>query len=145
MLKSRRPLFVAALALGLGSITLPAFAVGAKCPEDNAVLNVDPQFNANTGILRCIARAQAPTACPPTHPQYVVMPVQTGQPAVPNPPFGANTDFCRPPNLLVPAPSQVAPVACPPGMNRVTDAGPGARDLCRAGSTSQVPPILIPN
>lgn len=143
MPKSHRPLFAAVLALGLACATLPAFAVGAKCPDDSAVLDVQPQFS--NSILRCIARAQAATACPPTHPQYVVMPVQTGQPAVPNPPFGANIDFCRPANLLVPAPSQVAPVACPPGMNRVTDAGPGARDLCRANSTTQVPPLLIPN
>ncbi|MBL8323433.1 MAG: hypothetical protein JNJ89_00590 [Rubrivivax sp.] len=138
-----RPLLVAVLALGLGCTALPAFAVGAKCPDDSAVLDVQPQFQNN--ILRCIARAQAPTACPPSHPQYVVMPVQTGQPAVQNPPFGANTDFCRPPNILVPAPSQVSQVMCPPGMSRVTDAGPGARDLCRATNTTQVPPILIPN
>lgn len=143
MVQSRRPLLTALVVLGLGGAALPASAVGAKCPDDSPVLDVTPQFQNN--ILRCIARAQAPTACPPTHPQYVVMPVQTGQPAVPSPPFGANTDFCRPPNLLVPAPSQVSPVMCPPGMDRVTDAGPGARDLCRAGSTSQVPPILIPN
>ncbi|MBI5716434.1 MAG: hypothetical protein HZC37_01960 [Burkholderiales bacterium] len=145
MHKSHRLLLTAVAALGLGAAALPAFAVGAKCPDGSAVLDVDPVFNSNTGILRCTARAQAPTACPPSHPQYVVMPVQTGQPAVPNPPYGANTDFCRPVNIAFPAPSQVAPVLCPPGMSRVTDAGPGARDLCRATSTSQVPPLLIPN
>lgn len=148
MSQSRRPrrhLVAAAFTLGLGIAASPAFAVGARCPNDTPVLSVEPTFNSQDGILRCIARAQAPTACPPSHPVYVVMPVQTGQPAVPNPPFGANTDFCRPPNLLIPAPSQVAQVACPPGMNRATNAGPGSRDLCRAGSTTQVPPLLIPN
>lgn len=143
MSKPLRPLFAAALAFGLGSIAPSAFAVGATCPDGSPVLNVSSQYQNE--VLRCTARAQAPTACPPSHPQYVVMPVQTGQPAVQNPPFGANTDFCRPANILVPAPSQVAAVACPPGMSRVTDAGPGARDLCRATSTSQVPPLLIPN
>ncbi|MCW5634153.1 MAG: hypothetical protein KIT17_12530 [Rubrivivax sp.] len=138
-----RRLAATAFVFGLGAVSLPAFAVGARCPTDNAALDVTTQFSNNT--LRCIARAQAPTACPPSHPVYVVMPVQVGQPAVPSPPFGANTDFCRPGNIIMPAPSQVAPVACPPGMNRVTDAGPGARDLCRANGTTQVPPVIIPN
>lgn len=140
MPKSHRPLLAAVLAFGLGGIAQPVFAVGAKCPTDSAVLDVEPQFTNN--ILRCIARAQAGSACPPTHPEKVQMPVQAGQPAVQNPPFGPNADFCRTNNLIITAPSQVAQILCPPGMQRIVRNG---ADLCRATATSQVPPVLIPN
>jgi hypothetical protein len=149
MSQSRRPhrhLAAAVFALGLGSAALPAFAVGAKCPPDTPVLRVESSYDNQTEILRCTARAQAPTTCPsPTHPVYQQMPPPQGQPAIPNPPYGPNVDFCKPPNIVISAPSQVAPVVCPPGMSRVTDAGAGSRDLCRANSTSQVPPVIIPN
>jgi hypothetical protein len=125
-----RTLCVAALA----ALSLPALAVGARCPAGSAVLEVTSQFQG--GVLRCIARGQATPACPPSHPVYRIMPEQTGQPAA---------DFCAPPNLIVPAPSQRASVQCPSGMNVVINGGNGNRDLCRAGGTTQVPPTIIPN
>lgn len=129
-----RPAARLVVALGLGALALPAFAVGAKCPVDNAAVDVTPQFQNN--VLRCIARGQATPTCPPTHPVYKIRPGE-----------GESTqiDYCAPPNLLVPAPNQRADVRCPPGMSRVTNAGPGNQDLCRSTSTNQVPPILIPN
>lgn len=119
---------------GFAALSVPAFAVGAKCPAGNAVLEVTPQFQG--GVLRCQARAQATPACPLSHPMYRIMPEQTGQ---------SPTDFCAPPNVIVPAPSQRANVQCPPGMNLVINGGAGNRDLCRSGSTTQVAPQLIAN
>lgn len=148
MRKSHRPVFRAALALALGAAALPAFAVGAKCPNDSPTLDVTSTYQ--NLVLRCTARARAVPACPPTHPQKVVMPNSS----ITAPPFGTNRDFCRPLNLVITAPSQAAQVMCPPGMNLDVNANPGpaqnpppasAADACLATSTTQVPPILIPN
>lgn len=125
-----RALAVAALA----ALSLPAWAVGAKCADGGPAADITPQYQ--NGVLRCIRRAQATPACPPTHPMYKIMPEQAGQPP---------TDFCAPANIIVPAPSQRASVMCPPGMNLVVNGGSGKRDECRATSTTQVVPILIPN
>ena len=119
---------------GFAALSLPAFAVGAKCPDGNAVTEVTPQYQ--NGVLRCIRRAQATPACPPTHPIYKIMPEQAGQ---------SPNDYCAPPNIIVPAPSQRANVMCPPGMNLVVNGGSGNRDECRATGTTQVAPLLIPN
>lgn len=140
MSKPLRPLIAFMLACGLGSIAPSAFAVGATCPDDSASRDVESQYQG--GVLRCIARARANAACPPTHPQKVAMPPGSSQDAVPNPPYGATTDFCRPLNLIITAPSQAAQIVCPPGMSRVVRSG---ADICRATATTQLPPVLIPN
>lgn len=119
---------------GFAALALPAHAVGAKCPNSGPAADITSSYQ--NGVLRCIRRAQASPACPPSHPVYRIMPEQAGQPP---------TDFCAPPNLIVPAPSQRAGVMCPPGMNLVVNGGAGNRDECRAGSTTQVAPLLIPN
>lgn len=131
--RALRTLCIAAFA----AVSLPAFAVGATCPPDSAQREVTPQFQG--GVLRCLARGLATPACPPTHAVYRIMPEQSGQPA---------QDFCAPPNLIVPAPSQRAGVMCPPGMSVVirgsTPIG-GKRDVCRSPDAMQIPPTIIPN
>ena len=119
---------------GFAALSLPAFAVGAKCPASSATADITSQYQ--NGVLRCIRRLQATPACPPTHPIYKIMPEQSGQ---------SPSDYCAPPNIIVPAPSQRANVMCPPGMNLVINGGSGNRDECRSGSTTQVAPLLIPN
>lgn len=128
------PLVRGLCATALAALALPAFAVGARCPSGSAVTEITPQFQ--NGVLRCIARSQVTPACPPSHPMYRIMPEQNGH---------SSTDFCAPPNIVVPAPSQRANVMCPPGMSLVINGGIGNRDICRSGSTTQVPPQLIPN
>lgn len=116
------------------ALSLPAFAVGAKCPASSAAADITSQYQG--GVLRCLRRLQASPACPPTHPIYKIMPEQSGQ---------LPTDYCAPPNIIVPAPSQRANVMCPSGMSLAINGGAGNRDECRSGSTTQVPPLLIPN
>ncbi|MCW5609770.1 MAG: hypothetical protein KIS83_03640 [Rubrivivax sp.] len=127
----------ALVAAALTALSLPSLAVGAICPADSTQRDVTPQFQG--GVLRCLARGLATPACPPTHAIYRIMPEQSGQPA---------QDFCAPPNIIVPAPSQRASVNCPPGMNVVIQGASGQgdkRDVCRSANTMQIPPTIIPN
>ncbi|MBW4531538.1 MAG: hypothetical protein KME02_12720 [Aphanothece saxicola GSE-SYN-MK-01-06B] len=119
---------------GFASMSLPAYALGAKCPASSSGATITPLFL--NSVLRCNRRTQATPICPPTHPIYRIMPEQTGQSA---------TDFCAPANVMVPAPSQRANVMCPSSMNLVVNGGSGNSDICRSGSTTQVAPLLIPN
>ncbi len=117
---------------GVSAVVQPAYAVGAKCPASTASATITSQFQS--GVLRCLRRTQATPICPPTHPMYRIMPEPSGQPP---------TDFCAPPNIIVPAPSQRARLICPPGMRlAINDVG---RDSCRSDNTTQVAPLLIPD
>ena len=73
----------------LAALSLPAWAVGAKCADSSPVADITPQYQ--NGVLRCIRRAQATPACPPTHPMYRIMPEQGGH---------SPTDFCAPANII---------------------------------------------
>lgn len=133
------PIGACVLALGLAAASLPAFAQSAQCPPDTPLAQYIDNWDGTR--LRCTRRQLAPPACPPTHPQKVAMPPATGQDAVPVAPFGGTTDFCRPFNIIITAPSQAAQVICPPGLQLDVRNGP---DVCRSSQTTPVPPILVP-
>jgi hypothetical protein len=115
----------------LSTAALPSHAQGqqgAQCPPDTPTADFRPQFQ-NNRTLRCQRFALAPTFCPATHPVYDAR---------------NGADICRlTPGM--PVAIGVAPTyepQCPPAMNRVDDAGPGNRDVCRSTGSTLVMPLL---